>query len=173
MALWKYESRTSKSKKSLKSIQKTQRNINLKSVVICHATKIHIRFHRNPHKICTQNLSKCEKVKLELQNAPKIIQIGQGSAENESIELCSFWEHPEPRKFQKSSKSMYAAPLRFSFVARGQHLQISTRCNFFRRRRSIAKVYIFEKLRIFSFDWCGRLVSICYGFVSHSEATYL
>ena len=31
---------------------------------------------------------------------------------------------------------------------------ISTGCNFFRRRRRIAKVYIFEKLIIFSFDWC-------------------
>jgi hypothetical protein len=37
---------------------------------------------------------------------------------------------------------------------RGHHPQISIGSNFFRRRRSIAKVYIFEKLRIFSFDWC-------------------
>ena len=49
---------------------------------------------------------------------------------------------------------MDAASSRFSFVEPGHHPQISTRSNFFHRRRRIAKVYIFEKLRIFSFDWC-------------------
>jgi len=40
---------------SSKSIQKTQRNISLKSVVIWDSTKIHTGFHKNPRKICTQN----------------------------------------------------------------------------------------------------------------------
>ena len=62
-----------------------------------------------------------------------------------------------PWNFQESWKTMYYCPLRVSWIficSARTPPWISTGCNFFRRRRRIAKVYSFEKLIIFSFDWC-------------------